>query len=255
MVKNGLKNTYALFLAGLINALEVIQRANLDKQATFLALSGKKNHRVLGQEGARVKKALQALHALDQLLIWQNASRSGQASKKWDSFSTTSIKQGLKHYNAQEIKTFLEALIESESSNTSTTKAGIFRVSKAAKLPSLSSLSEALIKEVVQFMIDLFDFDYKQQMVNAVLQHFKNSYDDTHVQDVVLLLAAKPTNLVLLALKQSAEVLLSDQERILTQDDHYREISELVIKLLSAMQVKRPRFQLQVLLGANFRTG
>jgi len=95
----------------------------------------------------------------------------------------------------------------------------------------------ALIDEVVQFMVNLFGFDYEQQMVNAILQYFKDNIDEQDIiqNERIRSIATKSTKYVLLAIKQFAGIRLNQQEKQFTQKKDYTEIIDIMNKLFSTI--------------------
>ncbi|MCR9192592.1 MAG: hypothetical protein NXI01_08030, partial [Gammaproteobacteria bacterium] len=158
IIKTALKVQQATFLAQLIDMIsqEVLEGINQNRHRLYQRPK-KKSKQDLGREGAKVRKTLQSLRAMQHLIKWKVSDKKETevlvALKKGGIHQGLKVFLGKKKPSAQEINAFLQSV-----------KRGSISEDKL----------EGISRTIGQLMFDLFDLDYYEYKASLILQEISN---------------------------------------------------------------------------------
>ena len=158
VIKTALKVQHATFLVQLIGTIsqEVLEGINQSRHRLYQRPK-KKTKQELGREGARIRKTLQSLRALQYLIKWKMSDKAEtgipEALKKGELHQGIKVFLGEGKHSVKEVNTFLQSV-----------KTGSIGQEKLQEIS----------KVIGRLVFDLFDLDYHEYKASLMLQNIAN---------------------------------------------------------------------------------
>lgn len=216
--KAGLKCIRANFIARMLRELasEIISQSNLQVHATFLSRI-KKSKKELGEEGSRVKLALQALKALNNLLACVSEEIPDKKTKLTKNFlETSSCTQGLNQFKEDGSVDFIQDLLEIINPNTSAPSTSFF-AGPQQKTVKNDELTPVLANELCQLTANLFDFNYYRRMSADLWPIFQIVLAQVSPSGEIIK-QLTTDELAVIAIKSIAKITLTEMERAILKE-------------------------------------
>lgn len=170
VIKTALKVQQATFLAQLISVIsqEVLEGINQNRHRLYQRPK-KKTKQDLGREGAKIRKTLQSLRAIQHLIKWKQSDKAATVIP--EALKKGGVRQGIKVFlgkdkpSTKDVNAFIQAV--------KTDRVG------QEKLQDISKIIGRLV-------FDLFDLDYHEYKVSLILQGTTNKAARSRLEQLLI---------------------------------------------------------------------